>query len=427
MYETKTTYEKTKWFFGKKIEIPKTWNIMQIQDLAHINPEHIKDNYKHKIIQYIDIASIQDFQIKKFDSHKLDERPSRAQQIVEYNDVIVSTVRPYLNAFSLIDFDKSNLICSTGFAVVRAKIPSDSTFLFNYFKSHVFKLNYTRQMEGLAYPAITSSAVSNAYIPAPNNPDERKKIASILSRVDATIEKTQQKIEETERLKKGLMAHLLTRGIGHTKFKKTQFQLKKELKIPNDWKITLLENISKKIVSGGTPLTTSLEYWNGKIPWTRSSVLIDTYLKSGEKFITNQGLKNSASVLIPKNNLLVSSRVSVGNLSINVIDIAISQDITGIVIDKSSTQAQFLYWYLKQHIKKLVSISQGTTIQGFTRKELSTLPILLPPLHEQSKIASILSGVDAYIQKNHEYKKKLEELKKGLMQKLLTGQLRVKI
>ena len=203
-------------------------------------------------------------------------------------------------------------------------------------------------------------------------------------------------------------------------YRRVKWLFGKEIEIPEEWEIHTVESVSKKIVSGGTPSTTMLEYWNGNIPWTRSSVLLDPYLKSGEKFITAEGLRNSSSVLIPKNNLLVSSRVSVGNISISAIDVAISQDVTGIIINKAYARSEFLYWYLKQHIKKLVLISQGTTIQGFTRKELAKLLVFLPSLSEQQKIASIFSGVDALIESTQRTIEKTERLKKGLMQNLLT-------
>ena len=287
-------------------------------------------------------------------------------------------------------------------------------------------LNLGRFATKSAQPLLTQAILKIVKIKIPTL-QEQQKIASILSGVDALIESTQKTVEKTERLKKGLMQQLLARGINHKKFKSVKWLFGKEIQIPEEWEMSTIEGISKKLVSGGTPSTTILEYWNGDIPWTRSSILLDPYLKSGEKFITSEGLKNSSSVLIPKNNLLVSSRVSVGNISINAIDIAISQDVTGIIINKSYAQLEFLYWYLKQYIKKLVLISQGTTIKGFTRKELANLLIFLPSLSEQQKIASILSGVDAYIQKNQQYKERLEKLKKGLMQKLLTGQIRVKV
>ena len=393
--KSKQGYKKTKWLFGKEIEIPKEWNIKKFRDISKINPEKIDKEYWNQNILYVDIGSIDRFQIVDYDVFVLTDRPSRAQRIIKKNDVIVSTVRPYLKAFSKIKKDKSNMVCSTGFTVIRTKNKDDGELIFQFIQSKLFEMHMVREMEGLAYPAVTSKVVANSLIPYPIDKHEKQKIASILSGVDALIESAQKTIEKTERLKKGLMQQLLARGINHKKFKSVKWLFGKEIQIPEEWEMSTIEGISKKLVSGGTPSTTILEYWNGDIPWTRSSILLDPYLKSGEKFITSEGLKNSSSVLIPKNNLLVSSRVSVGNISINAIDIAISQDVTGIIINKSYAQLEFLYWYLKQYIKKLVLISQGTTIKGFTRKELANLLIFLPSLSEQQKIASILSGVDA--------------------------------
>ncbi len=191
--------------------------------------------------------------------------------------------------------------------------------------------------------------------------------------------------------------------------------------IPEEWEIVSMEQICKKFTSGGTPSTNVLEYWDGDIPWTRSSILTNHYLEYGERCITKKGLDESSSVLIPQDNLLVSSRVSLGNLSINRIAVAISQDITAIIVDKSHISSEFLYWFLKQNIMLLTSYSQGTTIQGFTRKELSKFRVVLPPLPEQAKIASILSGVDALIEKTQEAIEKTEQVKRGLTQRLLTN------
>ncbi len=203
-------FKTVKWLFGKEIEIPKEWKQFQIKDLTKVNSEQIKDNYNFDKIEYIDILSIENFQVTKLKKFNKDKRPSRAQRIIKHNDIIVSTVRPYLKAFSLIIFEKHNLICSTGFTVIRSKIISDTGFLFNYFKSHFFELNFIPFMEGMAYPAITSSVVSDAKIFVPNDVKERKKIASILSGVDAYIQKNQEYKEKLERLKKGLMQKLLT-------------------------------------------------------------------------------------------------------------------------------------------------------------------------------------------------------------------------
>ena len=86
------------------------------------------------------------------------------------------------------------------------------------------------------------------------------------------------------------------------------------------------------------------------------------------------------------------------------------------------------YFLTKSFSDVLESLSSQTTIKTIQSKDLKSMKFTIPKLStEQQKIASILSGVDAYIQKNQQYKKKLEKLKKGLMQKLLIGQIRVKV
>lgn len=204
-----TKFKKIKWFFGKEIEIPEEWEIKKINELAEINFEQIKNDYEYEDIEYIDISSIKDFQIIKLNKYGLVERPSRAQRIVQKNDIIISTVRPNLKAFSFINLEQPNLICSTGFATIRTKIGTDAQFLFNYFKSHIFEENYIWQMGGIVYPAISSSVVSNSLIPTPRK-DEQKQIATILSNVDSQINKEKLQKSNLEILKKGLMQKLLT-------------------------------------------------------------------------------------------------------------------------------------------------------------------------------------------------------------------------
>ena len=203
-------------------------------------------------------------------------------------------------------------------------------------------------------------------------------------------------------------------------YKLVKWYFGKEIQIPEEWNNTNVEYVANKLFSGGTPSTDISKYWNGNIPWTKGAVLSTSYITKGERFISKLGLENSSTSIIPKDNLLVVSRVSIGNVSINKIDIAINQDITAIILDKSKCLTEFLYWNLLKAIGTLVLFSQGTTIQGFTRKDLSDHKILLPPLQEQQNIASILSRVDALIESTQNVIEKTERLKKGMMQKLLT-------
>jgi type I restriction enzyme S subunit len=190
--------------------IPYEWEVKTLNDIALINPESINENYKHHEINYIEIGAISNYEIQEYVTHSLSKRPSRAQRIVKRGDIIVSTVRPYLRGFTLVNDSRPNLICSTGFAVIRPENIDDVNFIFNYIKSKLFEDNIFRKMEGMAYPAITSSDVANAIIPYPNDKKEMLKIGSVLDNIDSSLKLKSSFRHELENLKKGLMQKLLT-------------------------------------------------------------------------------------------------------------------------------------------------------------------------------------------------------------------------
>jgi type I restriction enzyme S subunit len=191
-------------------------------------------------------------------------------------------------------------------------------------------------------------------------------------------------------------------------------------KIPKDWKVTKLGEIALDFISGGTPSTKNAGYWDGNIPWMTSAHIEGKSVCNGMKYITEEGLNNSATKIIPKNSILVTSRVGIGKIAINLVDIAISQDLTGIVLNAKHVDVDFLYWLLSNYTVRLKTMAQGSTIKGLLRKELEKFEIPLPSFPEQRKIAEILSTVDEAIEKVDEAIEKTERLKNGLMQELLT-------
>jgi|Deesub1362A_J573_1020465.scaffolds.fasta_scaffold01719_3 type I restriction enzyme S subunit len=191
-------------------------------------------------------------------------------------------------------------------------------------------------------------------------------------------------------------------------------------RIPREWEVVRLREISLDLIGGGTPSTSNQDYWNGKIAWMTSAHIDGREIKIGQKYITDEGLQNSTTNIVPKNNLIVATRVGIGKAAVNRIDIAISQDLTGIVIDKQKSIPDFVYWYITNNKNRLKSMAQGSTIKGILRNELGNLKLPLPPFPEQQKIAEILSTVDKAIEKVDMAIAKTQRLKKGLMQELLS-------
>ncbi len=167
--------------------------------------------------------------------------------------------------------------------------------------------------------------------------------------------------------------------------------------LPEGWEWENLDGVTLEYISGGTPSTRVTTYWQGGVPWTRSANLTANYLKSGEKFISREAVSETATNVVPKNNVLVATRVGVGKATVNLIDVAISQDLTGLVLDVNRILPIYLVYYLHSpNIQRLFEqYSRGTTIQGIQRSDLSRIKIPLPPLDTQRKIVAILDKTEA--------------------------------
>ena len=193
-------------------EIPKEWEIKRIIECCHINKESISSSTDGGYeINYIDIASIQ-YPGENPDKKqiKFKNAPSRARRKVYDNNILISTVRPYLRAFTFIEKAEHNLICSTGFGVLESKEKYHPRFIYQYILSNIFLNQVLKKLVGSNYPAINNDDLKNIKIAIPSNYNEQKQIASILTGVDDQIHDNKSQLENLKQLKKGLMQDLLT-------------------------------------------------------------------------------------------------------------------------------------------------------------------------------------------------------------------------
>lgn len=246
---------------------------------------------------------------------------------------------------------------------------------------------------------------------------EQQKIAEILSTVDEQIENTKQKIEKTKELKKGLMQQLLTKGIGHTEFKQTELG-----EIPVEWEVKSFKDIST--VNQGLQIPISKRYTDN--PGHRYFYITNQFLKEdGETyFIENP----KESVICTKEDILMTRTGNTGIVVSNVEGV-FHNNFFKISFDRDIVDKNFLLFYLTSEMiqYKIRILAGSTTIPDLNHGDFYSLPILIPALKEQRKIASILSSVDEQIESYEQEKEKYLALKKGLMQQLLTGKIRVTV
>lgn len=265
---------------------------------------------------------------------------------------------------------------------------------------------------GTTIPYISRQKFEKFKIVLPNI-EEQEKIASILSTVDEQIDNIDALIEKNKELKKGLMQTLLTKGVGHTKFKKTEVG-----EIPEEWEVKELKEI--------------VDFINGK----GHEKFIDEdgkYIVVNSKFVSTEGAikKYSNENLCPlykEQIAIVMSDVPNGKAIAKCYYIdkdnlyTLNQRIGGLKSDKVSSR--YLFYYLDRN-KYFLKFDDGVKQTNLRRDEVLGCPVLLPGKYEQEKIASILMQADEKIKEYENKKRKLEELKTGLMQQLLTGKIRV--
>ena len=267
-------------------------------------------------------------------------------------------------------------------------------------------------------------------IPLPPLP-EQKAIAKILSTVDKAIQKVDEAIAKTERLKKGLMQKLLTEGIGHKEYKYS-----KELgcEIPKEWKVVMLEEITSikgrigwhglrdedYLTKGEFYLVRGIDFENGKIVWNKCL------------YIPKEWYDKDPNIQLKLGDILATKDGSIGKIAL--VDYLPKKATLGTGVFRIRTETnecipRYLYYIFDSfYFKRFIQILKaGSTLSHLYQKDLVRFKIPLPPLPEQQKIAEILSTVDKKLELERKRKEKLERIKKGLMNDLLTGRKRVKI
>ncbi|GAB4213606.1 MAG: restriction endonuclease subunit S [Synechococcales cyanobacterium] len=172
----------------------------------------------------------------------------------------------------------------------------------------------------------------------------------------------------------------------------------------------LREVISFK--GGGTPSKKIANYWDGDIPWATVKDFASTSLLTTQDYITHEGLENSAANLIPKGHVIIPTRMSLGKAAINVIDLAINQDLRAL-IPKVELDTEYLLYAVLSLKDQIIKKGSGATVKGITQEALYDLEIFFPPLDDQKCIAYLLGKVEGLIAQRKQHLQQLDDLLKS--------------
>ena len=169
------------------------------------------------------------------------------------------------------------------------------------------------------------------------------------------------------------------------------------------------------VIGGGTPKTTEESYWNGSIPWLSVKDFCGDkkYVYNTEKSITVEGLNNSSTKLLHKDNIIISARGTVGELAMIPYDMAFNQSCFGL-IPKGNNDPHFVYYLLKDKVRSLKSQTQGSVFDTITKATFDRIECADYSEEDQHRIASILSSLDRKIVLNNKINADLEEMAQAI-------------
>ena len=190
--------------------------------------------------------------------------------------------------------------------------------------------------------------------------------------------------------------------------------LDREEKIMAEWLKTALIDIVE-LIGGGTPKTSKAEYWGGNINWlsVKDFNNENRYVYSTEKTITEEGLNNSSTKLLKKDDIIISARGTVGELAMIPFPMAFNQSCYGIRA-KEGIDSIFLYYLIKNSVRKLKAITHGSVFDTITRDTFANIEVAIPDIKTQHRIAKMLADIDDKVENNQRINNNLEQQMEAL-------------
>ena len=340
--------------------------------------------------------------------------PSRARRIVKQGDVIISTVRPNLQAFTLIKDKVKDLIVSTGFAVLTPK-QLISEYLYQYVFSFPVSKQFYQLVVGSNYPAVNSSDVSHLKISFPPL-SEQKSIVDVLEVWDTAIAKQTALIEQLTLRKRGLMQQLLTG--------------KKRLKgFEGKWKEVRLGKMGVFFKGGGVPKDKITNTGNKCLTYGDLYTKYDFVISDVKSYIDDNTANESVKIQYGDICFAGSgeTKEDIGKCAA-FIDNEYGYAGGDIIVFRANDCNPITLSYILNSsdvIRQKSNMGQGHSVVHIYPYQLEKLLIKLPSRAEQDAIATILMESDKEIEIQKQKLAAMQEQKKGLMQVLLTGKRRI--
>ena len=392
----------------QKNKIPKKWKKEILKDIAIVfDGQHTTPKYVDYGIPFYSVENIVSGEPVKYiskEEYKINTKKNKPLK----GDILISRIGTLCK--NIIATWEGNYAIYVTLALIRSKVRDVSNkFLHQFFQTHMYNKDFFSKSLLIAYPQkINMEDLEKTSVLIPPI-KEQEKIVDILELWDKAIETTKKLIEQKKLQKKYLMQKLLT-----GKIRLKGFKDKWEKKIVKDFGI---------VVTGNTPSKTNINYYGDVLPWVTAEDFSSKYILNTKIKLSELG-KQQARVL-PKGSVLITCIASIGLNAIAGTELATNQQINSIIPNKKYN-SDFLYYLFSFNTSYIKDYASPGGLSILPKSVFEKIVFKIPTnIVEQKAIADILSTADKQIDLLKQKLSKLQLQKKGLMQKLLTGQIRV--
>lgn len=338
------------------------------------------------------------------------------------NDIIITTRGTVgLVAYYGNNIQYDNIRINSGMIIIRVnRNVINPNYFYQLLKSKSLKKQYQLFASGCAQPQLPIQDFRLISIPVFSK-IHQDKIAKILSNYDDLIENNNRRIkileEMAQKIYKEWFVDFKFPGHETTTFKDSPLG-----KIPNDWEVKKIGKEYKTYL-GGTPSRNEIKYWNGDIPWLNSGKTNELRITEASEYITKAGLEKSSTKLMPKfTTVLAITGATLGQVSMLGDEMCANQSVVGVY---SNTNQEFVFYLLKDKIKKLIQNASGGAQQHINKDIVNEMEFILPTNNILNDFTNILKPINLEIFNLLHKNRVLKQTRDTLLPRLISGEINV--
>lgn len=341
-----------------------------------------------------------------------------ANNLLQKNDVILADTAEDETAGKVTQVGDVSIPLVGGLhtVVCRPTIETAAGYLGCYMNSRYYHDQLLPYITGIKVSSVSKKSLNETELTLPSTVDEQRKIVRVFQEMDAHIANLSELIEKKKGIRDGALEDLVS---GKTRI--MGFSSEREEYSIND--------ITRAVITGGTPSTSREEYYGGDIPWLASTEIHQKRITKPTTYITELGLNNSSAKIAPENSVLIAlagQGKTRGTAAFLTKPMALNQSLAALVTNEKC-DSEFLYYLIESMYLPLRELSSGDGGRGGLNKKLIkgflvTIPV---DVSEQRAIADTLLAMDEEIQNLETEREKMIQIREGAMDDLLTGRVRL--